>query len=98
MPHTAELVHSDARPCEAANARDRSQVLRIAKKGMFNPNAASPYGDIIVRIEIDIPSAAKADISKPADNKTPLLRREEVAQPALQGCISGVSERASAGS
>jgi DnaJ-class molecular chaperone len=63
------------------------EVLRISKKGMFNPNAAQPYGDIIVRIEIDIPSAAKADVSKPAGNKTPQLRRDEEIEVREDGSV-----------
>ena len=33
------------------------QVLRILKKGMFNPNSAQIYGDTVVRIKVQIPAA-----------------------------------------
>jgi len=31
-------------------------VVRIPKKGMFNPGASEPYGDVLVRINIELPA------------------------------------------
>jgi len=53
------------------------EVLRIAKKGMFNPGADQPYGDVFVRIHVALPSADKAgSIGKPAANTEGRLARD----------------------
>lgn len=66
---TIKLKRSHATPGE---------VLRIAKKGMFNPGAATPYGDILVRIQVELPSPAKAAaaVQPGSSDKTARLRRD----------------------
>merc|ERR1711934_966813 len=65
------------RPSGAHNG----QVLRIANKGMFNPGASSPYGDIFVRIHIKMPSAAQASqaVEKASlDKNADIVRDNEI--------------------
>jgi len=57
-----------------AYARD-GEVLRILKKGMFNPNSAQIYGDTVVRIKVQIP-AAGTEVKKEPENKKANLARE----------------------
>jgi len=56
------------------------EVVRIPKKGMFNPGADQPYGDIFVRIRVALPAAdAAGSITKPsADTKARLACEEEI--------------------
>lgn len=57
------------------HARD-GEVLRIVKKGMFNPNSAQVYGDIVVRIQVQIPAAGAPAVKKERENKKANLVRE----------------------
>jgi len=53
------------------------QVLRIPKKGMFNPGAAEPFGDIYVRIHVKMPKAGSTEeIKKGSTDKTANLVRD----------------------
>ena len=56
------------------------QVLRISKKGMFNQGASEPYGDIYVRIHIEMPSKGTTDIPRDTrdavERLKPNLKRE----------------------
>eukprot|EP00656_Telonema_subtile_P013596 TRINITY_DN16907_c0_g1_i1.p1 TRINITY_DN16907_c0_g1~~TRINITY_DN16907_c0_g1_i1.p1 ORF type:complete len:415 (-),score=124.44 TRINITY_DN16907_c0_g1_i1:218-1462(-) len=40
-----------------SSAKD-GQVLKITKKGMFNPRSRQPYGDLYVRIAVEMPKVA----------------------------------------
>jgi DnaJ-class molecular chaperone len=54
-------------------------VVRISKKGMFNPGASEPYGDIIVRIEVELPKTggqSSVTVSSAAADTTPRLARD----------------------
>jgi len=56
------------------------QVLRISKKGMFNQGASEPYGDIYVRIHIEMPPKGTTDIPRDTrdavERLKPNLKRE----------------------
>lgn len=58
------------------NKAFNGQVLRIARKGMFNPGESEPYGDIVVRIHVQMPSADTVKIEKPTADKTADLSAE----------------------
>lgn len=55
------------------------EVIRIAKKGMFNPSSAEPYGDIFVRIHVELPQnpGSSVTISKEANDPKARLRPED---------------------
>merc|ERR1712159_47700 len=58
------------------------QVLKIAKKGMFNPKARNPYGDMYVRIKVKFPKVdASGSLTVSAADKgsetTAMLTRDD---------------------
>jgi DnaJ-class molecular chaperone len=65
------------------SARD-GQVLRILKKGMFNPKARTPYGDMFVRVAVVVPEVkpggsltlSATDLTQ--ETKADLTRGDEV--------------------
>jgi DnaJ-class molecular chaperone len=73
------------RPMGAHNG----QVLRIAGKGMFNPGASSPYGDIYVRIHVKMPSAADAAqaVSKGSEDLTADIRADNDVEVQEDGSL-----------
>jgi len=38
------------------------EVIRIPKKGMFNPSSSEPYGDIYVRIHVELPQNPSGEV------------------------------------
>lgn len=47
------------------------EVIRIPKKGMFNPGSnGSPYGDVVVRIDVAVPSSSSAITLNPPSTDT----------------------------
>ena len=57
------------------------EVIRIPKKGMFNPSASEPYGDIYVRIHVELPTATggSLEVKKgPNDPKARLHPEDEI--------------------
>jgi DnaJ-class molecular chaperone len=62
------------------------EVIRIPKKGMFNPNAAQPYGDIIVRIQVELPPPGTvAEVKKEELLHEANLSREEAIEVRENG-------------
>ena len=57
------------------------EVIRIPKKGMFNPSASEPYGDIFVRIHVELPTVTGSShtVSKgSADTKARLSPEDDI--------------------
>eukprot|EP00657_Telonema_sp_P-1_P000383 TRINITY_DN10724_c0_g1_i1.p1 TRINITY_DN10724_c0_g1~~TRINITY_DN10724_c0_g1_i1.p1 ORF type:complete len:201 (-),score=58.09 TRINITY_DN10724_c0_g1_i1:90-692(-) len=60
------------------------QVLKIDKKGMFNPGSSHPYGDLYVRINVEIPTVSPgktltvSSADKSTEREAALSRETEV--------------------
>merc|ERR1711865_222053 len=42
----------------ARKSAQPGDVLRVVKKGMFNPKSSTPYGDMFIRVHVELPKVA----------------------------------------
>jgi DnaJ-class molecular chaperone len=64
----------------ARKSAQPGDVLKVVKKGMFNPKSATPYGDLFIRINVELPKVASGTSLSvgvgPSGNSEPNLNRD----------------------
>lgn len=54
----------------ARKSAQDGMVLKVPKKGMFNPKSRQPYGDLYVRIAVQLPNASSGSLTISAGNQS----------------------------
>merc|ERR1711865_666787 len=57
---TKTWTHLDGRSTISISRKSAQpgDVLKVSKKGMFNPKASTPYGDLFIRLHVELPKVA----------------------------------------
>merc|ERR1712166_922165 len=74
---TKTWTHLDGRSTISISRKSAQpgDVLKVSKKGMFNPKASTPYGDLFIRLQVELRDGAviyrrwlEAEESKPVSS------------------------------